>query len=95
MGWSGRLEELREVVASKPAHPIVSSPELARFVDINLAGLLTVRLSKFLADAKSVKSGHENASLAAEIGSAGKPQCRCKVHLRPVEEMTMRVATEV
>lgn len=56
-----------EVSLVKPANFVIDSPQLTSFVDIDLARLLGVGLSEFLANPQSLKSCCKDASFAAEI----------------------------
>jgi len=60
-----RLEIFRKVLRVKPANPLKRCPELACFVDVNLASLLRVGFAELFADAQLLEAGHEDATLAA------------------------------
>ena len=62
-----------KMLGFEPADPLVGRPELAGLVDVDLACLLAVRLAKLLADAQRLEPGHEDPSLAAEVGGTRQP----------------------
>lgn len=79
----------------EPSHFVKRRPQLACFVDINLARLLRIRLAKLLADAEGVQSRLEDASFAAEVGGATQPERGGEVEFGLVQQRPIRVAGEV
>jgi len=61
---------LLEVSPIEPSDLLISSPELASFVDINLASLLSIRLPELLPNGQSPQTSLEDPSFAAKIGGA-------------------------
>jgi hypothetical protein len=92
---SPRLHKLTEVFWLEPSDLVIRLPELASLVDVDLAGLLGVSLAELLADAESVDAGLEDASLAAQVGSAGETESGGEVHFCLVQLMPVRVGGEV
>jgi len=74
-----------EKLRFEPANTLIGRPKLACFVDINLAGLLSVRLAELLADSQSLDAGFKDTALAAEIRRARQAQRGGKVELGRAE----------
>ena len=60
----------------KPADPLKCCPELACFVDVNLASLLRVGFAEFFAYAQFLEASREDATLAAQVGRTGEAESR-------------------
>jgi hypothetical protein len=59
------LQILMEIIRFEPTHAIIRGPKFARLVDVNFAGLLSVCLAKFFANAESADSCFKDTTLAA------------------------------
>lgn len=89
------LDVLHEESRVEPTDFLVRRPKLAGLVDINLAGLLGVRLSEFLALAKSLNASLENATLAAEICSTVQTKDTGDALFSLVEKAQMWIFVEI
>lgn len=79
----------------EPADLVKSGPQLGCLVDINLAGLLCIRLAEFLARAQTLEAALKDAALASKIGSAVKSKVASQRHLVWVQQLGVRIAAEV
>jgi hypothetical protein len=70
-------------------------PEFAGLVDINLTGLLGIRLPKLLANLVSLNSLDENPTLGGEICSTVEAEIGCEIDLVRVKEMSVGVEFEI
>jgi hypothetical protein len=86
---------LAEVVGVEPADLVVRLPELAGLVDVNLAGLLGIRLAELLADAQGLDAGLEHASFAAQIGCAIEAERGGKMQLSLVQHVAVGVIGQI
>lgn len=79
----------------EPVNLIKCLPQLAGFVDINLASLLCVGLSELLVDPKSVKTLNEDSTLGGEIGCTIKAKVGGEGDLVWVEKVGVRIVTKI
>lgn len=60
-----KSSQVMKILGLKPPYSVVGCPEFARFVDVNLAGLLSVGLAELLAYAEGTHAGLKDSTLAA------------------------------
>lgn len=82
-------------VRLKPASIVEDSPESGSLVDINLAGLLGIRLAELLAVLEALETAHKHASLAGEVSGTVQTKTAGKVELRRVQQPAVGVVAEV
>lgn len=79
----------------KPANLVKGGPQLGSLVDVNLAGLLGIRLAEFLAGAEALQAALKDAALAGEVGCAVEAQVTSEQDLVGVKEMGLGIAAEI
>lgn len=84
-----------KVTLVEPADLVEGRPELASLIDIDLASLLSIRLSKLLTDPKSIETGFEDPPLATKVCSAAQAKCAREVDLCLVEHISIWVVRKV
>src|ERR1700710_3045074 len=75
----------------EPSNLLECLPELASFVDINLASLLGVCLPKLFADSQCFNSLDEDSALRCEVGSAVETEVRGEENLIRVKKVGIGV----
>lgn len=60
-----KSSQVMKILGLEPPYAVVGRPEFASFVDVNLAGLLSVGLAKLLANAEGAHSSLKDSALAA------------------------------
>lgn len=92
-GWQS--DKLLDVLGVEPANLVEGLPKLACLVDVNLAGLLSIRLSEFLVNSKRLNSLDEDSAFRSQVGGAVEAEIGCQVDLVGVKKMSMRVGLEI
>jgi hypothetical protein len=88
-------DELRNPFRVQPSNLVKCLPELASLIDINLAGLLGIRLSKFLANPESLDSLDEDPTLGGEICGTVEAEVGCEINLVWVEQVGVWIVLEI
>lgn len=88
-------QHMLEIGFVEPTNSIVRRPELAGLVDINLTGLLGIRLPEFLANSKGVEARFEDAPLTAEVRRATETKRSRKGDFGFVKQMAIWVVRQV
>lgn len=86
---------LAEVFWVEPADPVVRLPQFASLVDVDLAGLLGVRLAELLSNLQGINACLKHTSLAAEIGCAVEPKRGGKMKLSLVQHVAIGIVGEI
>src|SRR6266487_3736040 len=86
---------LFEVFWFEPPNFLVSGPQLAGLIDVNLTGLLGIRLPEFLANPQGVETSFKDAAFAAEISRTRKAKCCRETHFGWIEDMAIRVVAQI
>jgi len=89
------LDVLLDPFGVKPSDLLVCLPELGCLVDVDLAGLLSIRLSELLLDSQCVNSSLEDSALRGQVGGAIEAKVRSEEDLVWVKEMSVRVVAEI
>lgn len=89
------LEVGRHPVLVEPTDLVKSSPQLGCFININLAGLLRIRLTKFFPGVEALKTSNEHPSLAREISCAIKSKVGSERNLIRMQEIAMWVVAQI
>ena len=84
-------KKANEELGLKPTDFLVGLPQLAGFVNVNLAGLLGICLAKLLANPQGVDAGLEDASLAAKVGGAREAERCGKVDFSLVQHVPIKI----
>ena len=90
-----QLEMLTKVGGVKPTNFIVSLPELAGLVDIDLACLLGVGPAELFRDFQGLDASQEDTSLAAKVGGTIEAKCGGKLELSLMQEVAIGVCGEI
>lgn len=90
-----QLDVLTKIDGIEPANFIVSLPELAGLVDIDLACLLGVSPAELFVDLQGMDTSLENTSLAAKIGGTAEAKCGSKLELSLMQEVAIGVAGQI
>lgn len=69
-----RSQVLANPVGVEPTNPVKGGPKLGGLVDVDLAGLLRIRLAELLVVAEAEESSLKDASLAGQVRSAIQSQ---------------------
>ena len=88
-------DELRNPFRIQPSNLVKCLPELASLIDINLASLLGIRLSKFLTNLESLDSLDEDATLGGEVCGTIKAEVGCEINLVGVKEVSVWIVLEI
>ena len=88
-------EILLEVRLVEPSNFVVGGPQLAGLIDIDLASLLSICLSEFLANLQSVETSVEDASLAAHVSCTIQAERASKVDLCLMKHVAVRIIGEI
>ena len=92
---SSSLGEAPGPARVQPADLIVGHPELGGFIDVDLAGLLRIRLPELLSDLEALDAAHEDPSLAGEIRGAVETKAGRQQELIGVEHAAVGVGAQV
>lgn len=92
---SMRLDVLEDVLLVEPTNFVKCRPKFASLVDIDLACLLSVGLSKLLLDVVSLDSLDEDSAFRSQVGGAVEAEIGGKVNFVWVEEVGVRVGSKV
>lgn len=79
----------------EPSDLVISCPELAGFVDVDLARLLGIGFPELLPDFQGPETGFEDPSLATEIGGARQTECACQMYFRFVQHVAIGITAQV
>lgn len=86
---------LLDPLGVQPADLVKCLPQLACFVDVNLASLLSISLPELFANCKSFDSLDEDSSLRGEVSGAIEAKIGGKGNFVRVEEVGMRVVLQI
>ena len=90
-----QLDVLTKVDGIEPTNFIVSLPELAGLVDIDLACLLGVGPAELFADSQGIDASLEDTSLAAKVGGTAEAKCGSKFELSLMQEVAIGVTGDI
>ncbi len=88
-------EETLKVILVEPPDFVESSPELASFIDVNLARLLCVCLPELLSDPQRIDASLEDPSFATEVGRTTQAKCARKVKFRLVKYVAIWIVGKI
>jgi len=88
-------DKLRNPFRVQPSNLVKCLPQLAGLVDINLASLLSIRLSEFLANLESLDSLDEDPTLGGEICCTVEAEVGCEINLVWMEEVSVWIVLEI
>lgn len=92
---SAPLQKPTDPAGVQPSHLIKSSPQFGGFVDINLAGLLRVRLAELLTRAQALQAALEDASFAGEVRGTVEAKIASEEKLVRMQQFGVRIAAEI